>query len=135
MPRRTLLASIALAALIAGCNTGSSEKGSVRTRALAEGETLGKIERAAPGTAAVEVQTLLSVTCVNGQVIVKTNRHGIFGTSDCTQVAPLAAIDAFVGKTVAITYTNGRLSITNVGAGRLEFAAGDAQISDVDDTP
>jgi hypothetical protein len=132
------IATLVLAALAAfafgPCREHVRGKQPGAPRPMAAGETLGKAD--ASSGADVAARTLLSVTCRDGQLVVRTNLDAISAADDCTQPIPQAALDRFIGLPVIITYTGERLVIENVAAGiKLELTAKDAAIGAIDGTP
>jgi hypothetical protein len=134
----TAIAIVALAGLaVAACALGISAKPKAAgSRPLNDGEEIGKVQRSAGGTAAIEgVRTLLALTCREKQLIVTTNKESITAGMDCQQQPPQAALDRFLGRPVAVTYAGGRLRIENPSAGTLELPAADASITETHATP
>jgi hypothetical protein len=105
-------------------------------RPLAAGETLGKVDRSSSQASASGIRALLSVTCRNGQLIVRTNLDGIAAADDCTQMISQAELDQFLGQPVLITFTGDHLIIESLTrTNKLELTAKDAMLSAVNTTP
>lgn len=135
--RAALAVVLVGACLAAACSFNTADKpNDAAGHTLADGETLGKIDRLPGGTAVVtSVITLLDLTCADGQVIVKTNLTSIVGKMDCQQAVPQSTLERFYGQSVSITYAGGRLKIESVSAGSLDLPVEDATSRDVDATP
>lgn len=133
------IAMVMIAAAVvgaAGCSLNTASKKSTGTAPFKDGETLGKIDRLPGGTAVVtSVITLLTVSCINGDLIVKTNLQLITGKMDCAQQIPQATLERFYGQAVTVGYAKGRLRIDSVSAGTLDLPVKDATITNVNATP
>ena len=130
------LAVVAMAALAFGpCGTGVRDKQASKARPMAAGEVLGKVDApSADGTPTI-ARTLLSVTCREGVVVVRTNVDGISALMDCSRPVPQSSLDRFIGVPVVITYTGDVLRVENSNAGKLEIPATDATVGLIDATP
>ncbi len=130
------LVFVAMAALAFGpCGTGVRDKQASKARPMVAGEVLGKIDApSADGTPTV-ARTLLSVTCREGVVVVRTNVGAISALNDCTRPVPQSSLDRFIGVPVIITYTGDVLRVENANAGKLEIPAMDATLGLIDATP
>ena len=118
------------AAVLAACGGSSGFRTSTETRPLGDGESLGKIERLAGGTAVTSnVRTLLTLACQNGQLILRTNQEAISGEMDCSKQIPQAALDRFLAQPVVITYNGERLRLENPSAGTLNLTVKGATTS------
>ena len=120
-----------------GCSFNTAkQKKSTGVEPFKDGATLGKIDRLPGGTAvASNVITLLAVSCLNGDVIVKTNLQLIVGKMDCAQLIPQATIERFYGQAVTVGYAAGRLRIDSVSAGTIDLPVKDATIANVNAAP
>ena len=138
-PTLTLAVLIVLAlgaAAFGPCGGSAPSKKTPATHPLAEGATIGKIERSAGGTAVVvNVHTLLTLSCINGQLVVRTNLETLAGSMDCARMIPQSEVERFLGLPIVITYAGGRLRIESPTAGTLELPATDVSVSDVNATP
>jgi hypothetical protein len=127
-----------VAAMATACsfNTATNKPAGGGAHPLAEGETIGTSEHSTGGTAvASSVITLLTMTCTNGQLVVRTNLRTITGNMDCAQEVPQATLERFYGQAVGISYAGGRLRIESASVGRIDLAVRDAASADVNATP
>lgn len=131
MRSRKLLLAAAAAVAVVACQSGATPSKSPTPRPMAEGEIVGG--PAMSSTSAV--RSLLSLSCVNGQLILKTNLEGIVATMDCATEPLQAVLDRFLGQPVTIAYTAGKLHIANPNGGALDIAAAGATIRETDATP
>jgi hypothetical protein len=130
------LAVVAVAAMAFGpCGTGVRGKQPSKARPMVAGEVLGKVDAPVDGATPTAVRALLSVTCRDGEVIVRTNIDGISAINDCTRPIPQSLLDQFIGQPVVITYTGDVLRVENSAAGKLEIPAKDAKVGLIDATP
>ena len=119
-----------------GCSFNTAKKKSTSAEPFKDGEMLGKIDRLPGGTAvASSVITLLTVSCLNGDAIVKTNLQLIVGKMDCAQLIPQATLERFYGQAVSIGYAAGRLRIDSISAGTIDLPVKDATIAKVNAAP
>jgi hypothetical protein len=126
-----LLAIVVFGAI--ACTTGTARKSAPdMSRPLAEGETIGLSGSTTPDAA--EARTLLSLSCVNGRLIVKTNLDGIVGAMDCVTQPPQAALEQFLARPVVITYSGGHLLLKNPTAS-LDLTASDIRVTASNATP
>jgi len=127
----------ALAALtFVSCGRTTGPKPVSVTRALAVGETIGRVERASAGTPELSVRTLLSVTCRSGRLIVRTNVDAITATGDCAAPIPQSTLDQMLGLPAVVTYTGDRLVIESAATGvKLELPAGNATLGAIHGAP
>jgi hypothetical protein len=135
---RARLAVLVLATTLAAtsCKFSTTSKKATNAQPLADGQTIGKIERLPGGTAvASEVITLLNLSCVGGQLIVRTNLQNIVGKMDCAQQVPQATLDRFYGQSVTVSYAGSRLRIDSVSAGTIELSVTGATITEFNATP
>jgi hypothetical protein len=133
MRRVCVLLSLSLSAFaVIGCGLGvTSPVKEPPSRALAEGETIGRVERGIDGTATSgDVLTLLSLSCNRDQLTVRTNHNGITATMDCTKQVTQAAVERFLGLQVSITYAGGALTIESATAGMLELPVGEPRVTE-----
>ncbi len=119
-----LLATVALAlsvgALVACGSNSSAKKSSTATHPLADGATIGKIERSAGGTAVVtNVRSLLALSCREGEVTLRTNLEALIGSMDCSHMITQSIADRFLGQPVVVTYGGGNLQLENPTAGTI----------------
>jgi hypothetical protein len=133
--RATFTLSIIAATVLAGCSLGVNGRPTPVTRALVPGETLGRVERASAGTPDSAVRTLLSVTCRDGLLGVRTNADAISAEDDCTTAIPQSTLDQLLGQPVVVTYTGERLVIENAAGLRLELPAKNAVVGAINGTP
>lgn len=129
-----LILGIALA--VAGCSFNTAKKKSTDAAPFKEGETLGKIERLPGGTAiASNVITLLNVSCVKGDLIVRTNMQIITGKMDCAQEIPQAALERFYGQAVTVGFASNRLRIDSISAGTIDLPVTSAMVTNLHASP
>ena len=127
--------TVVLAAACSGGGGGDAPK-AARDQPFKADQTLGRIDRLAGGTAVpVDVRTMLTAECTQGQLRVRTNLELITASMNCDQMLPISVTERFFGKPVAITYRNERLIVENEVAGTLEFPAKDPRIKASDATP
>jgi hypothetical protein len=118
--RIAALAVIAFAIGGGACHSGSKPKPPTATTPVADGESIGKIERSAGGTAVVtDIRTLLTLSCGDGQLTLKTNLETLTGGMDCSRMVGQSIADRFLGQPVAVTYTGGAVQIENPAAGTI----------------
>jgi len=139
---RMPLAAIGAVAVIAiACTSGGSSKSPVAAGATGAtsatrssspsggGFSIGEIKRLPGGTAVpTDVRTLMSATCADGRLVVRTERESVVGQMDCSQMIPPQVVDRFRGKPVAISYNNQRLRIESVSEGTVELTVMNAAI-------
>ncbi|MBI5285529.1 MAG: hypothetical protein HY874_10590 [Chloroflexi bacterium] len=130
------LAVVAMAAMAFGpCGTGVRDKTPSKARPMVAGEVLGKVGAPSADGTPIVARTLLSVTCREGVVVVRTNVDGISALMDCSRPVPQSSLDRFIGVPVIITYTGDVLRVENSNAGKLEIPATDATVGSIDATP
>jgi len=130
------LAVVAMAALAFGpCGTGVRDKQPSKARPMVAGEVLGKVDAPSPDGTPTVARTLLSVTCREGVVVVRTNIDGISALMDCSRPVPQSSLDRFIGVPVVVTYTGDVLRVENITAGKLDIPATDARLGAIDATP
>ncbi len=101
-------------------------------RALAEGESIGKIDLTAPVTGvAGRVLTLLTVECVDGQLNVRTTVENVSAKMDCNDLQPSQAFVPFYGQQVSITNSGGTVVIANSTQGSIAMKATDPHVIEV----
>lgn len=133
--------TLALAAVLAlgfatACETESKSPRERGASQLEEGGELGEIERRPGGTAvATDVRTLVSVTCTDGTLFLRTSAELVRASMPCDRMPPQSIIDKFVSQTIAVRYADGRLTMDSVTAGTLELPATDPQVFATDATP
>lgn len=114
------IAICAMIATMAACGSSSPALKHVVRTPIADGQSIGKIERSAGGTAVVtSVRSLLSLTCRDGILTLRTNLEILTGKMDCAQMIAQAIADRFLGQAVVATYTGGNLQIENPNAGTI----------------
>jgi hypothetical protein len=102
------------------CRSGSNTRRPAATTPVADGESIGKIERSAGGTAVVtDVRTLLTLSCGNGELTIRTNLDALAGGMDCSRMVGQSVTDRFLGQPVVITYAGGAVQIENPTAGTI----------------
>lgn len=102
------------------CQSGSKLKRTIATTPVADGESIGKIERSAGGTAVVtDIRTLLTLSCSNGQLTLRTNLETLTGGMECSRMVGQSIADRFLGQPVAVTYSGGAVQIENPTAGTI----------------
>jgi hypothetical protein len=118
--RIALLMSCAFVIGSGACHSGSKKKLPVSTTPVADGESIGKIERSAGGTAVVtEVRTLLTLSCDGAELTLRTNLETLTGGMDCARMVGQSIAARFLGQPVAVTYTGGAVQIENPTAGTI----------------
>ena len=106
------------------------------TRALAAGETIGRVDRASAGTPDSSVRTLLSVECKGGRLTVRTNVDFITASDDCATPISQATLDQLLGMPAIVTYTGEHLVIENAAkTAKLDLPARNAAIGAIDGSP
>lgn len=102
------------------CHCGSRLKRAIATTPVADGESIGKIERSTTGTAVVTpIRSLLTISCSDGQLTLKANLETLTGGMDCSRMVEESIADRFLGQPVAVTYTGGAVRIENSTAGTI----------------
>lgn len=137
-PARAAVPVIAAMAALAfvSCGRTTGPKPTSVTRPLAAGETIGRVERASAGTPESSVRTLLSVSCTNGRLLVRTNADAITAVGDCATSIPQSTLDQMLGQPAVLTYTGDRLVIESAARGvKLELAAKNAVVGAIDGAP
>ena len=130
------LIAVAAALVFASCHSGASGQLAPVVRALAPGETIGRVERASAGTSESSVRTLLSVECKNGRLTVRTNVDSITASDDCAEPMPQSTLDQMLGMPATVTYTGDRLVIESAASGvKLELPATNATVGVIDGAP
>ncbi len=130
------LIAAAAALVFVSCHSGTSGQPAPVVRALAPGETIGRVERASAGTPESSVRTLLSVECKNGRLTVRTNVDSITAADDCAAPMPQSTLDQLLGMPAVVTYTGDRLVIENVGSGvKLELPGKNATVGAIHGAP
>ncbi len=135
---RLLVVGVVLLATLAivGCSFSTAKKKSTGTEPFKDGETLGKIERLPGGTAvASSVITLLNVSCVKGDLIVRTNLQTITGKMDCAQEIPQATLERFYGQAVTVGFASNRLRIDSISAGTIDLPVTSAMVTNLRASP
>ncbi len=130
------LAAALVALVVAACGRTTGPKPTSITRALAPGETIGRVDRASAGTPASDVRTLLSVECKDGRLTVRTNVDVIEAADSCATPIPQSTLDQLFGLPAVLTYTGDRLVIENAARGvKLDLPATNATLGAVHGTP
>lgn len=125
---RAVLVTVALAIGLAGCTADAPPSSLPDARRLEEGETLGAIERLPGGTPVLsDVRTFINLNCRDGLMTLRTNAEVITGRMECGQTPPQSIVDQFTGRTIAISYAEGRLRIESPEAGTLDLPVTDAE--------
>jgi hypothetical protein len=129
-----------LVVLTAGCDDGGGDGGDGSTddpAAFEVGETVGRIDRFAGGTAVPsDPRTLVALTCEGGRLRAETDVETVTGEMDCDRMLDAAIIANFVGQPVAIRYAEGgRLIIESLRAGTIELPVSDPRLESDDATP
>jgi hypothetical protein len=129
------IAAVALAALstlaFGPCASGKRAAPSLG-RALAEGESIGKIDPSMPVTnAAGRVHTLLTVECVDGQLNIRATVENVNAKMDCNDLQPAPAFVPYYGKQVSITNGGGTIVIANDTEGSIAIKATDPHVTEV----
>ena len=114
--------AVAMLLLGAGCSLGRDPEPAAPGNQLADGDTLGKIERLPGGTAVpTDVRTLLDVSCTTDILSLRTNRELVTGEMPCDRLLPESIIQRFLGQPVAVRYDDGRIIVENETAGTMEL--------------
>ncbi len=131
----TLVMALTLASATA-CQTGSKAPREPGASQLDDGGELGEIERLPGGTAvATDVRTLVSVTCTDDTLFLRTSAELVRASMPCDRMPPQSIIDKFVSQTIAVRYAGGRLTMESVTVGTLEFPAENPKVFEDDATP
>ena len=140
-PTRLCLFAVAFVTAAVGlafgpCGTGVSGQPTPVVRQLAAGETLGKVDRTSSGTPDTSVRTVLSVTCKNGRLTIRTNVDAITAADDCAPPIPQSTLDQLLGMPAVVTYTGDHLVIENTVRGvKLELPATNATVGAIHGAP
>jgi hypothetical protein len=104
---------------------------------LADGASIGKIQRSAGGTAVVtEVRSLLTLNCAADQLTLRTNLEAINGKMDCSRMISQPILDRFLGLPVVVTYSGETLQIESPVAGTIVLPnVKDATLEEIRATP
>lgn len=134
-PTRWLLALVALLALstlaFGPCASGKRATPSLG-RALADGESIGKIDPNVPVTSiAGQVHTLLAVECVGGQLNIRATVENVSAKMDCNDLQPGPAFVPYYGQQVSITNSGGTVVIANDTQGSIAIKATDPHVTEV----
>jgi len=130
------LIAAAVALVFGSCHSGTSGQPAPVVRALAPGETIGRVERASAGTPESSVRTLLSVECRKGRLTVRTNVDEITANDDCARPVPQSTLDQLLGMPAVVTYTGDRLVIDSAASGvKLELPATNAMVGAIHGAP
>ena len=120
----------------AACGLSLSGSPTPVVRALVPGETIGRVERGSAGTPESSVRTLLSASCADGRLLVRTNADAITAVSDCATPIPQSTLDQLLGQPAVVTYTGDRLVIESAGTGvKLELPAKNAVVGAIRGAP
>ena len=139
-PRRlaaiAIVCAVALSAFGACSKSTPARKPSEKTP-LADGASIGKIERSAGGTAVVtSVRSLLTLNCAAGQLTLRTNLEAVTGKMDCSRMIGQPILDRFLGLPIAITYSSETLQVESPVAGTIVLpGVKDAAIEEIRGTP
>jgi hypothetical protein len=133
--RPWLIAGVVLAALsmlaFGPCAAGKRAAPSPG-RALAEGESIGKIDPSSAVTGvAGQVHTLLTVECVNGQLNIRATVENVSAKMNCSDLQPAPAFVPFYGKQVSITNGGDTVVIANDTEGSIAIKATDPHVTEV----
>jgi hypothetical protein len=133
--RRWPIAAIALVALstlaFGPCAAGKRAAPSPG-RALAEGESIGKIDPSVPVTSAAgRVHTLLTVECVDGQLDIRATVENVNAKMKCSDLQPAPAFVPYYGKQVSITNSGGTVVIANDTQGSIAIKATEPHVTEV----
>lgn len=105
-------------------------------RALAPGEVIGRVERASSATPDAGERTLMSVTCQDGRLKIRTNIDQIVAASSCAPPIAQASLDQLLGMPAVITYTGDHLVIENTSSStKLELPGTNATVGAIDGAP
>jgi hypothetical protein len=124
-----LLAALALA--FGPCASG---KRAVRSsgRALADGESIGRIDPNSPVTSiAGRVHTLLAVECVDGQLNIRADVENVSAKMNCADLQPGQAFVPFYARPVSITNSGGQVVIANDTEGSIAIKATEPHVTEV----
>ena len=139
-PRRlaaiAIVCAVALGTLGACSKSTTPPKPSAKTP-LADGASIGKIERSAGGTAVVtEIRSLLTLNCAAGQLTLRTNLEAISAKMDCSRMISQPILDRFLGLPVVVTYSGETLQIESPVAGTIVLPnVKDATLEEIRATP
>lgn len=131
-----LAAVVVVATVVAACSVGTTVNRPSTAQPLAEGQTIGGLDRAPGGTAVLSnVRSLLAASCASDTLLVRTTREVVQAKMDCTRNLPEARYQPFLGQPVVITYAAGRLRLESPTAGVIDLPVSDATVTDTSATP
>lgn len=130
---------ITLVEILSACRSNATPRPTSATSRSQTGDSqsLGRIDRSGGGTAvASDGRLFVSLSCVSGNLTLRTNLEVVHASMDCARVVPQSIIDRFVSQPVAVTYAGRAITIDSPTAGTIVLSeVKDFSVSSADATP